>query len=112
MNKAEFWIEFDKTRDIKGAHYALHRQYYGQCVNPGVIAYVVRAIGADAILRSADPHFNDIPLKLWDAMHGAIRDMCGGKMSRLNGAAGYSLSDSVRIAKEAARQYQEAHRAE
>ena len=43
-----------------------HRQYYGQFVNASVLAMVKRHIGEDAILKSSDEHFNDIPLKKWD----------------------------------------------
>ena len=44
---------------------ALHRQYYAQLVNKPTIACVVRMIGADDLLASTDPHFNDIRLDRW-----------------------------------------------
>ena len=43
-----------------------HHQYYAQFATPEVIAQVKRQIGEDRIKASADPHFNDIPLKQWD----------------------------------------------
>lgn len=47
----------------------LHRRYYAQFVTPQVKALVLRYIGKERLLKSTDPHFNDIPLKVWDAMH-------------------------------------------
>lgn len=80
-----------------------HRRYYGQFVTPDTIRVVVARIGSDKILASTDPHFNDIPLRLWDAL-----------VPRLPGSAGfkragdyYTLANGVCLAKEAARQYVE-----
>ena len=47
----------------------LHRRYYAQFVTPQVKALVLRCIGKERLLKSTDPHFNDIPLKVWDALH-------------------------------------------
>lgn len=47
-----------------------HRTYYGQFVDDGVINYVLRGIGRAAILASKDEHFNDIPIRKWDALCG------------------------------------------
>lgn len=82
-----------------------HRRYFGQFVTPGTISRVVSAIGANRIRASTDPHMNDIPLKLWDAL-----------VPQLPGSSGfakagdyYTLANGVCLAKEAARQWLEAN---
>lgn len=47
-----------------------HDAYYSQFVTPEVRAIVARCIGAGRIRASTDPHFNDIPLREWDAIIG------------------------------------------
>lgn len=76
-----------------------HRQYYAQAVTPSIIKFVVRIIGAKAILQSTDEYFNDIPLRNWDKLHPVINSR-----HRLDW---HSISTSICIAKEAARQYKE-----
>ena len=77
-----------------------HREWYGQFVNASTKAVVRRLIGIDRLKASTDPHFNDIPLREWDAL-----------VPRLPGSAGfakagdwYSMSNGVCLAKESARQ--------
>lgn len=83
--------------------HAAHRRYYGQFVNQRTIDTVVRAIGADRLLASTDPHFNDIPLAKWDRLVGLLP-----LAASLRDAGDYlTLSGGVCIAKEAARQYVE-----
>lgn len=80
----------------------IHDKYFGQFVVPSVKEYVRRTIG-ERILRSQDPkNFNDIPLRVWDSMHGVIVTICNAKVTEAQGY-GMSLSDSVCIAKAAAR---------
>lgn len=79
----------------------LHRAYYGQFVNSHVIRTVVVAIGGDRLKQSKDPHLNDIPLREWD--------LFGFRPPREYDSCP-SLSDSVCIAKEAARQWLERER--
>lgn len=96
---------------------AAHRRYYAQFVTPSVKGFVASVIGRDRILASTDPHFNDIPLTQWDALNPAIRDMCLSRKGDIDGAIsadkfgrrsiGWSLSDAVCIAKEAAQQIRE-----
>jgi hypothetical protein len=78
-----------------------HRRFYAQFVNAATISTVARFIGHDALMRSTDPHMNDIPLAKWDRLAGrlplAIRFADVGDYPTL---AGW-----VCIAKEAARQY-------
>jgi hypothetical protein len=82
-----------------------HGQYYGQPAfcTPEVKSLVARAIGLKRILASKDPHFNDIPLERWDALHPAIVIMVGRAIREANGNGGIALSDTVCIAKAAAR---------
>lgn len=89
-----------------------HRAYYAQFVTPAVRLVVERRIGLAALVASKDPHMNDIPLAKWDAMAGAIHRACNTKAlgeaeGFEPGKHGWSLSTSVCIAKEAARQLKE-----
>jgi hypothetical protein len=86
---------------------AAHRRYYAQFVTPGVLALVRAAIGLDRITASVDPHMNDIPLKEWDQLDPAIRPGGARMHAKLNGACFWSLSDTVCVAKEAARHLKE-----
>lgn len=88
------------------ANMARHRAYYAQYVNESTIAAVVRAIGAERLRASTDPHLNDIPLGEWDALtsrlpHSRRWDELGDYPT----VAGLGC-----IAKEAARQWLEAER--
>lgn len=87
-----------------------HQAYYGQFVTPAVIDLVRTYIGEDKIKKSTDPHFNDIPLRHWDAMSGQIGYLVGHLLGEANGSTrgAYSLSDTVCVAKEAARMIKEA----
>ena len=70
-----------------------HRKHFAQFVTQQTIDNVVRAIGAKKIISSTDFYLNDIPLKNWD------------RLSPMLMRKGFSLSDCVCTAKEAARQY-------
>ncbi len=83
--------------------HAAHRAYYGQFVNQSTINTVVRFIGRERLLASTDPHFNDIPLAMWDRLNGLLPIAASMK-----DAGDYlTLGGIVCIAKEAARQYVE-----
>lgn len=84
-----------------------HNEYYGQFVSPGLVDMVSCMIGEGRIKRSSDPHFNDIPLRDWDSLNGLIREYCGRSIAEANGTGGISLSDTVSVAKAAARQIKE-----
>lgn len=86
---------------------ALHRAYYAQFVTSTVINYVRRFIGEKAIKASADPHMNDIPLAKWDHLDSLIRPIGARINKAINGQSVWSLSDTVCVAKEAARQIKE-----
>jgi hypothetical protein len=95
ITRAEYMENVGKDPDI-------HDKYYGQFVVPLVKEYVRRTLG-ECILRSQDPkNFSDIPLRVWDSMHGVIVKICNAKVTEAQGY-GMSLSDSVCIAKAAAR---------
>lgn len=85
---------------------AAHRRYYAQFVNASVIRFVGSSVGIDKIKASTDRHMNDIPLALWDRMHKCL-PLEPGIFQKITGSNSYSLSDSVCIAKEAARQIAE-----
>lgn len=79
-----------------------HREYYSQFVDIHVKMNVLKSVSMDKLLRSTDPHFNDIGLQVWDEMgrkfpHEMIQKLksCGDFLT----AAGL-----VCIHKEAARQ--------
>jgi hypothetical protein len=93
------------ARDIEAA--ARHRTYYGQFVTPATIQRVVVCIGRDRILSSTDPHFNDIPLHLWDHLVPALPG--SGQFAEAGDT--YTLGGGVCLAKEAARQWREQYEA-
>ncbi len=81
-----------------------YRQYYGQFVNDYTIHMVKTMIGANRILASTDPHFNDIPYQWWD--HVPI----GSRPAELMMQCGDHISKTAKICicKEAAQQIREA----
>lgn len=89
------------TRQQYMANEVTHQEYYGQFCSNSVIRLVTDRIGMDQILRSTNPHFNDIPLNQWDNLEPVIRMMVGSTLQKLNGQV--SLSDCVCVAKAAAR---------
>lgn len=108
-------MSWDRKQYLAGE--VSHEDYYGQFVNPELIAYVVGYIGAERILASSDPHMNDIPLAAWDWLVG-VKDRIDTKLFKACNNATYpeqerdkplwSLSDQVCIAKRAARAWREA----
>lgn len=91
------------TRQEYMSGQATHAQYYGQFATDAVTRFVVSAIGKKALRASKDPHMNDVPLARWDALHPALHSMCSARLAKTGATGGYSLSDSVCIAKQAAR---------
>ena len=106
------------TRDERLEHRCTHEEWWQQFVTEGTIRYVRDAIGLSRIVASTDEHLNDIPLSNWDRLsisqdfgrmdtkawkeaHGIPRD---------NPRFPWSLSDTVCIAKCAARMIQERYR--
>lgn len=85
-------------------HKVTHDEYYGQFVTSAVTNVVKTLIGESAIKASTDQHLNDIPLNRWDNLHEQIGSICGKKLKEANESDGWSLSDTVCIAKACARQ--------
>ena len=82
-----------------------HEEYYGQLVTQGMKDHIVRAI-PQALAKSTDPVFNDIPLSTWDRLGMAYSLHAEFK------ALGDIKSDAgmVCVLKEAARQVKEESR--
>ena len=89
-----------------------HSEYYGQFINELLIKTVVYHIGGNRIIDSSCPHFNDIPLNLWDRLVFVPDRIDREKWKRLaSDTYGkvdqskflWALSDQVCIAKECAR---------
>lgn len=88
-----------------------HAAYYGQFVNRAVQGAVRRGIGIDALARSNDPRFNDIPLRMWDVVSYSIRPLVDRALLR---DAGEQWTDAVAvcIAKQAGHEILIQHMAE
>lgn len=81
---------------------ARHREYYSQFVTPKVKQLVLRRIGRKELLRSTDPHLNDIELDRWDRL---VCQIDGAAVTLLHEAGdSLSLGAGVCMLKEAARQ--------
>jgi len=90
---------------------AAHRRYYGQYVNAGTRAVVLRYIGREALLASTDPGLDDIPLGRWDSVV-ANKLLPLGTAEKLRANGDYlTLAGGVCILKEAALQVIEELRA-
>ena len=81
-----------------------HAEYYSQFVTKDVTHIVVNRIGHNNLMHSTDEHLNDIPLIKWDKLHHILLPIVGRSLSIANGM-GVSLSDTVCVAKQAARLY-------
>jgi hypothetical protein len=83
-----------------------HRTYYAQMVTPYMVDTVARIIGADRLRNSTDPHFNDIPMTLWDAITPKpVPHELANKFKALGDYA--TAAGLVCVVKEAARQFVE-----
>lgn len=91
------------TRKDYMAHKCTHDEYYSQFVDDSILDLVSSYIGRRAITKSTDPHFNNIELSRWDNLHLPILLHCGALLARGNSSGGVSLSDTVCVAKAAAR---------
>ena len=83
-----------------------HEEYYGQLVTQGMKDHVVRAI-PQALAKSTDPVFNDIPLSTWDRL-GMVYNL-RDEFKALGDIK--STAGMVCVLKEAARQVKEDGRA-
>jgi hypothetical protein len=50
----------------------LHIDYFFQFATESTKSILKSRIGIDRIKKSENPHFNDIPLKLWDELPGFV----------------------------------------
>lgn len=101
-----------------------HRDYYGQFVQPWIKEKLTQRIGLERILKSTDPHLNDISLREWDRLVGyqpypidrmpreAVPPDIAAMIKQAGDTGGVSASDMTCIYKEAARQIQEFFRGE
>lgn len=82
-----------------------HCDYYAQFVTPEIVVRVRDRIGGDRIRKAllTDPHMNNIPLPLWDAMHQWLLPMTRDMRKALG--EGNSLGSTVCVAKQAARMW-------
>jgi hypothetical protein len=79
---------------------ASHCAYYAQFVTPAHFARLRRY--ADRIKSSTDPHFNDIPLAVWDALAVPVPAETAATMRQCGDYP--TLAGAVCTLKEAARQ--------
>lgn len=99
--------EFDNEHNAHNAQRARymknelgHDEFYCWLADQIGVTIEDLTITTDRILRSADPHFNDIPLSRWDDNHYRIMSA-----ARNRGRSSWSMSDSVCIAKAIARRW-------
>lgn len=82
-----------------------HSEYYAQFAGPfREILKRDRSPQEWSELIDNDPHLNKVPLKYWDDLSRLFWKQTADKNRELNGVLGWSLSDGVCGAKEAARQ--------
>lgn len=85
-----------------------HDTYYSQFVTPSVAARVLDAVSIVQIMKSEDPHFNDIPLRIWDNL-GLPQDvalwvgMANNFTYKTPSKPGLSQADQVCVNKQVAR---------
>jgi len=91
------------TRKDYMSNKCTHEEYYRQLVTQGIRDHVVRAI-PDAIAKSTDPNFNDIPLATWDRISAySVPSAEFKKLGDISSQAGV-----ICVLKEAARQIKQA----
>jgi len=94
-----------------------HREYYAQFITPEMVRDVKTHISVAVIKASKNEHFDDIPIKKWDALSGCVfqcgqlvrRPMIPKSLADRVRAVGDGVSPSTLICiyKEIARQIQE-----
>jgi len=84
-----------------------HSEYYSQFVSTWCKQYVAEQIGKDKLVSNIDPHMNDIPACKWDALHWeiALDPHVSETLRRVQDTDGLTMSNTVCIAKEAARHW-------
>jgi len=104
--------KMEDVAEQQAAYAALHHEYYIQFATDRTRRLVAQSIGRDRILASQDPHFNDIPLNLWDGLEARVKDTIDRKLlgeaeACAPGSFVWSLSTAVCIAKAVAREMRE-----
>lgn len=96
----------DGLKELDGK--ARHNLYYSQFVTRSVVENVLRVISVREIMKSADEHFNDIPLRTWDNL--GLPAKSSNLIARANvftyrqlTAPGLSQADQVCVNKQVAR---------
>lgn len=82
---------------VEGAR--LHHEYYTWLADFVGATVADLPVSLDRLRESTDRHFNDIPLKLWDERHGAMRYLA----KRAGVEAGWSLMETTCALKALAR---------
>lgn len=100
MTKKTYYTRAEYMKDSQTDGMSAHRRYYGQFVNASTKYRVLSNIGLDRLKASTDPHFNDIPLELWDKLTPRL----AGSSEFSKAGDFYTLGNGVCLAKEAARQ--------
>lgn len=80
-----------------------HDEYYSQFIDENVIKAVIAFIGKEAIKNSTCEHFNDIPLKHWNSLHGTLGSYCYSMLKEAGDVNATTLGNTVCIAKAAAK---------
>lgn len=94
------------TRKQYMANEVSFSDYYGQFTSPNQRKAIAETIGIERLKASNCAHYNDIPLKLWDAFFFRFDgDGTFYKVQQSGDVNAKSLSNAVCIAKEAARLY-------
>ena len=75
--------------------------YYGQFVTDTIRFIVEGTIGVERIMRSTDPHLNDISLYSWDRLEPLIKPLIKEQMKKAGDHV--ALSSVVCVAKTAAK---------
>lgn len=94
--------QYTRAQYLKDGGAVAHRKYYAQYVTPHIISLVVHNIGAEKLKASKAEQFNDIPLQFWDDLYIPVAEAALQELGDFK-----TLSMTVCIAKEAARQWVE-----
>ena len=78
---------------------AAHRVFYAWLVDVLGITDDYVPVSVERLRASSDPHFNDIPLATWDGRHNLVQTK-----ARAVGFKSWSMSETVCVLKERARQ--------
>ena len=92
---------YNQQRQLYMNHKITHQQFYLWLASFIGVTDAMLPVSKERIARSQDPHFNDIPLRLWDYKDYDVRQLAYNK------GLAWSLSDTVCTLKAIALQYSE-----